>query len=103
MMETERFMEIPAQQRMERQVTLVREQDEEYMAALQRAVALDVQETYSPPSYGTFDEINEEGDSSSSSRGELPFVSSKTRKENWDDLAGRLFDIDESGQTLLKK
>lgn len=103
MMETERIMEIPPQQRMERQVSLTREHSEEYKAALQKAVALDVQEAYSPSSYGTFDEINEEGDNSSSSRTELPFVSSKRRKENWDDLAGRLFDIDESGQTLLKK
>ncbi|KAE9460095.1 hypothetical protein C3L33_07974, partial [Rhododendron williamsianum] len=103
MMETERIMEIPAQQRMERQVSLAREHSEEYKAALQRAVALDVPEAYSPSSYGTFDEINEEGDNCSSSRTELPFVSSKRRKENWDDLAGRLFDIDESGQMELKK
>ncbi|KAF7138907.1 hypothetical protein RHSIM_Rhsim07G0015800 [Rhododendron simsii] len=103
MMETERIMEIPVQQRMERQVSLAREHSEEYKAALQRAVALDVQEAYSPSSYGTFDEINEEGDNCSSSKTELPFVSSKRRKENWDDLAGRLFDIDESGQMVLKK
>ncbi|XP_058207346.1 uncharacterized protein LOC131320616 isoform X2 [Rhododendron vialii] len=62
----------------------------EYKAALRRAVALDVPEAYSPSAYGTFDEINEEGYSSSSLRRELPFVSSKRRKESWDDLAGHL-------------
>lgn len=74
MLDTERIMEIPAQQRMER---------------------------FS--SYGTFDEINEEGNNASSLRGELPFVSPERRKESWDDLAGRLFDIDESGQMVRKK
>lgn len=74
MMDAERIMEIPAQQRMERL-----------------------------SSYGTFDEIKEEGDNASSLRGELPFVSSERRKESWDDLAGRLFDIDESGQMVRKK
>lgn len=74
MMDAERIMEIPAQQRMERL-----------------------------SSYGTFDEIKEEGDNASSLRGELPIVSSERRKESWDDLAGRLFDIDESGQMVRKK
>jgi len=73
MMDTERIMEIPARQRMERL-----------------------------SSYGTFDEIKE-GDNAGSLRGELPFVSSERRKESWDDLASRLFDIDESGQMVRKK
>ncbi|KAG5558099.1 hypothetical protein RHGRI_008120 [Rhododendron griersonianum] len=102
MMETEQIMEIPAQQRMQRQVSLAREHNEEYKAALRRAVALDVPEAYSPSAYGTFDEINEEGYSSSSLRRVLPFVSSKRKKESWDDLAGHLFDIFESGQMVLK-
>ncbi|KAF7148627.1 hypothetical protein RHSIM_Rhsim03G0150000 [Rhododendron simsii] len=65
--------------------------------------AEDVVAAFSPSAYGTFDEINEEGYSSSSLRRELPFVSSKRRKESWDDLAGHLFDIYESGQMVLKK
>ncbi|GMP61458.1 hypothetical protein CsSME_00023915 [Camellia sinensis var. sinensis] len=64
MMERQRIMEIPPQQRMERQASLAKEHSEEYKAALQRAMALDVPLVYSPGSYGTFHEI-EEGDDSS--------------------------------------
>ncbi|CAL5397837.1 unnamed protein product [Camellia sinensis] len=64
MMERQRIMEIPPKQRMERQASLAKEHSEEYKAALQRAMALDVPLVYSPGSYGTFHEI-EEGDDSS--------------------------------------
>ncbi|KAF5946249.1 hypothetical protein HYC85_016477 [Camellia sinensis] len=64
MMERQRIMEIPPQQRMERQASLAKEHSEEYKAALQRAMALDVPLVYLPGSYGTFHEI-EEGDDSS--------------------------------------
>ncbi|XP_042049621.1 uncharacterized protein LOC121795212 isoform X1 [Salvia splendens] len=63
MMEKERVMSIPAAQRMERQVSLAKEHRDEYRAALERAVALDIPRAHSP-SYGTFRDM-EEGQNSS--------------------------------------
>ncbi|XP_042053889.1 uncharacterized protein LOC121798778 isoform X2 [Salvia splendens] len=63
MMEKERVMSIPAAQRMERQVSLAKEHRDEYRAALERAVALDIPRAHSP-SYGTFKDM-EEGQNSS--------------------------------------
>ncbi|THG24007.1 hypothetical protein TEA_012979 [Camellia sinensis var. sinensis] len=121
MMEKEPIMEIPPQQRMERQASLAREHSEEYKAALQRAVALDVPQAFSPSSYGTFHEIEEGDDSGKLQRespfqgiergddsGRLqressPFMLPNRRKENWDELVYRLFDVDESGHMVLKK
>lgn len=60
MLERESSMDIPPEQRMERQTTLDKEHKEEHRAALQRAVALDVPQAYSPSPYGTFHEIQEE-------------------------------------------
>ncbi|KAK9273963.1 hypothetical protein L1049_018775 [Liquidambar formosana] len=102
MLERDRIMEIPAEQRMERQESLVREHSQEYKAALQRAVALDVPQAYSPSSYGTFHEI-EEGDNSGRLSREMSFASSKKRRESWDEFVERLFDTDESGHMVLKK
>ncbi|KAJ7951139.1 Sn1-specific diacylglycerol lipase alpha [Quillaja saponaria] len=45
MLEKDKFMEIPAKQRMERQDSLAKEHSEEYQAALQRAIALDIPQT----------------------------------------------------------
>lgn len=47
-------MGIPPAQKMERQSTIAKEHMEEYKAAIQRAVALDIPIAYSPSSYGTF-------------------------------------------------
>lgn len=69
-------MEIPAKQRMERQETIAREHSQEYKAALQRAVTLDVPHAYSPSTYGTFDE-DHVSNSTSSSGGESSFGSYK--------------------------
>ncbi|KAK6162341.1 hypothetical protein DH2020_002182 [Rehmannia glutinosa] len=57
MLEKERIMGIPPAQRMERQVSLAKEHMEEHRAAIERAVALDIPHAYSPPSYGTFQEL----------------------------------------------
>lgn len=102
MLEKDHMMEIPAQQRMERQETLAKEKSDEYRAALHRAVTLDVPHAYAPSQYGTFDE---EGGSSPGSSGESSFGSSrKTKgKETWDELFERLFDKDESGHIVPKK
>nr|GMD75954.1 putative lipase/calmodulin-binding heat-shock protein [Ipomoea batatas] len=63
MLEKDHGLDIPTQQRMERQASLAKEHREEHRAALQRAVALDVPQAYSPSSYGTFHEL-EEGENS---------------------------------------
>uniref|UniRef100_A0A5B6YMQ2 Alpha/beta-Hydrolases superfamily protein n=1 Tax=Davidia involucrata TaxID=16924 RepID=A0A5B6YMQ2_DAVIN len=102
MLEKDRTMEIPARQMMERRESLAREHSEEYRAALQRAIALDVPLALSPPSYGTFNEI-EEGEDSSRLRWDVSYASSKRRRDSWDDFRERLFDTDESGRMVLKK
>lgn len=104
LLEKDQIMEIPANQRMERQETLAREHSKEHKAALQRAVTLAVPHAYSPSQYGTFEEQDEGGDSHGSS-GESSFSSSKKSrtKENWDELIERLFEKDESGHMVLKK
>ncbi|KAG4380470.1 hypothetical protein GLYMA_16G182100v4 [Glycine max] len=99
MLEKDQPMEPPAKQKMERQETLTRHNDE-YKAALQRAKTLDVPHAYTPPSeYGTFDD---EGDENSTrSQGESSNKSSVD--ESWDALIERHFDKDEHGHTVLKK
>ncbi|KAG8391829.1 hypothetical protein BUALT_Bualt01G0227700 [Buddleja alternifolia] len=65
MIESERIMGIPPAQRMERQTSIAKEHMNEYRAAIERAVALDVpQAAYSPTSYGTFQDM-EKGENSS--------------------------------------
>lgn len=110
MLEDNKVMEIPPQQKMERQNTLAREHTEEYKAALQRAVTLSVPHAYALSPYGTFSETVEgeeekEEESPASSGG-----SSRKRKETWDELIERLYDKDdsrhnknESRYTVLKK
>lgn len=102
MREKDRHMEIPAEQRMERQESLAREHSEEYRAALQRAVALDIPQAYSPSSYGTFHEMDV-GEDSGRSSGQSSSLSDKKRTENWNEFVGRLFDVDDSGHMVFKK
>ncbi|MCL7051482.1 hypothetical protein MKW94_002593 [Papaver nudicaule] len=54
MSEKDKFMEIPAKQKMERQETLAREHTQEHRAALQRAITLAVPHAFAPSPYGTF-------------------------------------------------
>ncbi|GAV92041.1 Lipase_3 domain-containing protein/Lipase3_N domain-containing protein [Cephalotus follicularis] len=102
MLEKDRSMEIPSKQKMDRQESLVREHSEEYRAALQRAVALDIPLAFSPSSYGTFRDV-EEGETSGKSSGEVSSSSTKKRRESWDDLAERLFNTDEAGDMVYKR
>lgn len=106
MSEKDRFMEIPAKQRMERQESLAREHTEEYKAALKRAAALNVPQAHSPSAYGTFTETGEEegrGENSGrSSEEEVPVLSSRMRRKSWDELVRRLFHRDDSGQMVLR-
>lgn len=101
MLEKDRNMEIPAKQKMERQESLAREHSEEYKAAIQRAVALDIPHAYPSSPYGTFCEM-EEGDNERLS-GESSSLSFKKRRESWDGLVERLFDVDEYGEMVFKK
>lgn len=82
-------MNIPEQQRMDRRDSLAKEHMEEHKAALQRAVALDVPQAYSPSAYGTFRNIEEGPDFGKP--GESSLTISQKRRESWDELAGRLF------------
>lgn len=102
MMEEDRVMDIPVKQRMERQESVVREHNEEYQAALKRAVDLDIPLAYSPPTYGTFDDT--EGENSGKSTEECPSFSSsaKRRRESWEGFVKRLFHVDASGQMVFK-
>jgi hypothetical protein len=101
MLEKDQQMEIPAEQRMERHESLVRGHSEEYHAALQRAVALDIPQAYSPSSYGTFHETDA-GEDTGKSSGQGSSLSKK-RTESWNEFVGRLFDVDDSGHMVFKK
>lgn len=102
MMENDKAMEIPVQQRMERQASIQREHGEEYKAALERAAALEIPDENLPLSYGTFSEL-EEGENSSQSIRDSLVASSAKQRESWDEFINRFFDEDQSGQMVLKK
>lgn len=94
-------MGIPAEQKMERQQYLAREHSEEYRAALQRAVTLDIPQAYSPSSYGTFHDMEVGEDSArSSGKGSL---SHEKRSESWNEFVGRMFYVDDTGHMVFKK
>ncbi|KAJ7962389.1 Sn1-specific diacylglycerol lipase alpha [Quillaja saponaria] len=102
MLEKDRYMEIPAKQRMRRQESLAQEHSEEYQAALRRAVALNIPQAYSPSKYGTFHEM-EVGEDSGRSSGKGSLLSPTNREESWNEFVERLFDVDDSGQMVFKK
>ncbi|XP_024441310.1 uncharacterized protein LOC7494079 isoform X2 [Populus trichocarpa] len=103
MLEKDRIMEIPAQQRMQRQESLAREHNEEYEAALRRAVALEIPQAAYSSSYGTFAEVEKGEGSGSSSGARSSLLSFKRMRERWDNFIERLFDVDESGRMVFKK
>ncbi|GKU88151.1 hypothetical protein SLEP1_g2451 [Rubroshorea leprosula] len=102
MLEKDQIMQIPAKQKMERQQSLALDHSEEHRVAMQRAVALDIPQAYSPLSYGTFHEM-EEGETSGQSSGDAhtPFL--KKWSESWDNFVDRLFEVDESGKMIFKR
>lgn len=104
MREEDDVMEIPPKQKMERQLTITREHNQEYKAALYRAASLSVPDSYSSE-YGTFDDHEDETEHSDGSFQERSAGGSSTRnkKETWDELVARLFDKDESGHLIPKK
>ena len=94
-------MDVPPQQRMQRSMSLAIEHSVEHKAALARAAALEVPESYSPTEYGTFRNVHG-GGGEDSEKLQTESLRSSRRRESWDELAGRLFDTDESGQMVLK-
>ncbi|KAF9617629.1 hypothetical protein IFM89_037692 [Coptis chinensis] len=104
MHEKDQIKEIPVKQKMERQQTLAREHNEEYKAALQRAVTLSIPDAYPPSPYGTFDK-RDDGDNLRriSGEGSLGSSTKSRHRESWDELIERLFDKDESGHMVLKE
>uniref|UniRef100_A0A0A9EDX9 Fungal lipase-type domain-containing protein n=1 Tax=Arundo donax TaxID=35708 RepID=A0A0A9EDX9_ARUDO len=99
MLEEEDTMEVPSEQRMERNQTLQREHVEEHKAALRRAVTLSVPDARAPSPYGTFsgDEHQRHPDRSES----FPLVGARQRM-SWNDLIEQVFERDEDGQIVLR-
>ncbi|CAK9328852.1 unnamed protein product [Citrullus colocynthis] len=102
MMENDKALEIPVQQRMQRQASVERGHGEEYKAALERAAALEIPDENLPLTYGTFSEL-EEGENSSQSIKDASVTSSTKQRDSWDKFIKRFFDEDQSGQMVLKK
>lgn len=101
MIERERAMEIPSEQKMRRQQTLAKEHDKEYKAAIEKAATLRMAQAQSP-SYGTFDTVSDNNDNeetdlldehgeSFSKKPEIgePSITDK-RKFKWDELINKL-------------
>ncbi|GMN44899.1 hypothetical protein TIFTF001_014090 [Ficus carica] len=110
MLERDQIMEIPPTQRMERQESLVREHSEEYRAALQRAIALNIPHATLSSPYGTFNELEggensgRSGEENSGRSGEeTSLLSFKKWRESWDNFIERQFDVDESGRMVFKR
>lgn len=103
MQEKDHTLEIPAQQRMERQESLTKDHSNEYQAALRRAVSLSVPHAFSPSQYGTFDE-RDDADSQHSTGDPSTGSSAKSKnQESWDELIERLFERDEAGHMVLRR
>ncbi|XP_022964595.1 uncharacterized protein LOC111464562 [Cucurbita moschata] len=102
MLENDKALEIPVQQRMQRQASVERGHGEEYQAALERAAALEIPDVNLPPSYGTFNEL-EEGENSSQSIEDALVSSSTKRRDRWDKFINQFFDVDQSGKMVFKK
>ncbi|CAN1308732.1 hypothetical protein LINPERPRIM_LOCUS27480 [Linum perenne] len=103
MLANDRMMEIPVEQRMERKESLAREQAQEYEAALQRAVALDIPAASFSP-YGTFADTEEGETSGGSSSGHATSSTWSFRKmrDRLDSFVDRFFDVDDSGRMVFK-
>ncbi|KAK3132614.1 hypothetical protein QOZ80_6AG0525200 [Eleusine coracana subsp. coracana] len=99
MLEEEDTMEVPSEQRMERNETLQKEHVEEHKAALRRAVTLSVPDARVPSPYGTFD--GDERQRQYPERSES-FPPAGTRQRiSWNDLIEQVFDRDDDGQIVL--
>ncbi|KAK3125008.1 hypothetical protein QOZ80_7BG0598730 [Eleusine coracana subsp. coracana] len=98
MLENERTTKAPEIQKMDDQITITRDHDEERQVALRRAVALGVADVNVPSTYGTFDEnMNPEADEAS------PVLSDSGRRRAWGEWITRIFEKDESGQMVPRR
>lgn len=86
-------MEIPVEQKIVRQKSVVEEHDEEYRAAMVKAASLNIPMSSPSPSYGTFHDT-EEGESSSAG-GSPSMWSFKGMKRTWNRFVDRHFPIDD--------
>lgn len=107
MLEEDQVMQIPVEQKIVRQKSVVEEHDEEYRAAIMKAASLNIPMSPSP-SYGTFHDTAEEGESStggSVNEGSPSMWSFKGMKRKWNRFVDRHFpmDDDDSGDMILKK
>lgn len=94
MVEEEAVMEIPVEQKIVRQKSVVEEHDEEYRAAMVKAASLNIPMSSPSPSYGTFHDTEEEGESSSAG-GSPSMWSFKGMKRKWNRFVDRHFPIDD--------
>uniref|UniRef100_A0A0A9FCR3 Uncharacterized protein n=1 Tax=Arundo donax TaxID=35708 RepID=A0A0A9FCR3_ARUDO len=92
-------MEVPSEQRMERNQTLHREHVEEHKAALRRAVTLSMPDARAPSPYGTFS--GDEHRHCPERNESFPPVGARQRM-SWNDLIEQVFDRDEDGQIVLR-
>ncbi|KAF3508586.1 hypothetical protein F2Q69_00002880 [Brassica cretica] len=107
MLEEDQVMQIPVEQKIVRQKSVVEEHDEEYRAAIMKTASLNIPMSPSP-SYGTFHDTAEEGESSaggSVNEGSPSMWSFKGMKRKWNRFVDRHFpmDDDDSGDMILKK
>ncbi|OVA14037.1 Lipase [Macleaya cordata] len=107
MLEKDRTMEIPEEQRIDRHESLTREHKEQYNAALKQAVTLAIPDAYSPSPYGTFTKQDSEWEKPPphrfSGKAEAEASSMGSSKKSWDRLIERLFvKDDDSDQMMLE-
>lgn len=100
MLESERTMKAPENQRMDAETTLTRDHDEEQQAALRRAVALGIADVNLPSTYGTFSENPAPEEDSAPP---VLLESRRSRLMVWDEWIARIFEKDESGQIIPRR
>jgi hypothetical protein len=99
MLENEKTMKAPENQRMVAETTLTRNHSVEHQAALRRAAALGIADVNLPSTYGTFSKnMTLEPDEGS------PVLSESGRRRMvWDEWINRIFEKDESGQIIPRR
>ncbi|KAM3240002.1 hypothetical protein ACQJBY_053594 [Aegilops geniculata] len=99
MLEHERTMKAPENQRMDGETAATRDHNEEQQAALRRAIALGIADVNLPSTYGTFDE-----NATTEEREASPvLLDSGRRRTVWNEWIARIFEKDESGQMVPRR
>ena len=99
MLENERTMKAPENQRMDGETAATRDHGEEQQAALRRAIALGIADVNLPSTYGTFDENANPEESEASP----VLLDSGRRRTVWNEWIARIFEKDESGQMVPRR